>query len=160
MNIDGHDVTGFFVAFHGVVLWFGCKIDLINKSWASETGPTMLSAVHMSVCFFLVLVSSPIPGILPLRPWLLTSPSQALGHSLSGDVGSDGIFIPPVPHELMQGLPNCYSYWPLCLGDRVLSRSASKLNKNMLEVDTWALLKRFVREVLRCPCTINLDMFG
>lgn len=41
---------------------------------------------------------------------------EALGHSLSGDVGSDGIFIPPVPHELMQGLPNCYSYWPLCAG--------------------------------------------
>lgn len=41
---------------------------------------------------------------------------EALGHSLSGDVGSDGIFIPPVPGELMQGLPNCYSYWPLCAG--------------------------------------------
>eukprot|EP00435_Cladocopium_sp_Y103_P021950 s1929_g5.t1 len=41
---------------------------------------------------------------------------KALGHSLSGDVGSDGIFIPPVPGELMQGLPNCYSYWPLCAG--------------------------------------------
>ncbi|CAK9073795.1 unnamed protein product [Durusdinium trenchii] len=41
---------------------------------------------------------------------------EALGHSLSGDVGADGIFIPPVPGELMQGLPNCYSYWPLCAG--------------------------------------------
>jgi hypothetical protein len=31
-----------------------------------------------------------------------TENRQALGHSLSGDVGSDGIFIPPVPGELMQ----------------------------------------------------------
>lgn len=41
---------------------------------------------------------------------------EALAHSMSVEVGSDGVFIPPVPQELMQGLPDCYAYWPLCAG--------------------------------------------
>ncbi|CAJ1337371.1 unnamed protein product [Effrenium voratum] len=41
---------------------------------------------------------------------------EALGQSMSADVGSDGIFIPPVPQDLIEGLPDCYSYWPQCAG--------------------------------------------
>lgn len=41
---------------------------------------------------------------------------EALGHSLSIDPKDDGIFIPPVPHELMAGLPHCHGYWPKCAG--------------------------------------------
>lgn len=41
---------------------------------------------------------------------------EALGHSLSVDAGSDGVFIPPVPHELLQDLPDCYGSWTLCAG--------------------------------------------
>merc|ERR1740129_316682 len=41
---------------------------------------------------------------------------EALGHSLSVDPGSDGIFIPPIPQELLDGLPDCYGSWPTCAG--------------------------------------------
>eukprot|EP00747_Dinoflagellata_sp_TGD_P166013 gnl/TRDRNA2_/TRDRNA2_188162_c0_seq1.p1 gnl/TRDRNA2_/TRDRNA2_188162_c0~~gnl/TRDRNA2_/TRDRNA2_188162_c0_seq1.p1 ORF type:complete len:929 (+),score=138.21 gnl/TRDRNA2_/TRDRNA2_188162_c0_seq1:78-2864(+) len=41
---------------------------------------------------------------------------EALGHSLSVDPSDDGIFIPPVPHELMEDLPDCYAWWPTCAG--------------------------------------------
>lgn len=41
---------------------------------------------------------------------------EALGHSLSIDPKNDGIFVPPIPHELMQGLPECHNYWPKCAG--------------------------------------------
>lgn len=41
---------------------------------------------------------------------------EALGHSLSIDPKDDGIFIPPVPHELMADLPHCHGYWPVCAG--------------------------------------------
>jgi len=41
---------------------------------------------------------------------------EALGHSLSVDPNSDGIFIPPVPMDLLQDLPDCYGSWPTCAG--------------------------------------------
>merc|ERR1719382_2412862 len=41
---------------------------------------------------------------------------EALGHSLTVDPLSDGIFIPPVPQELLHDLPDCYSSWPVCAG--------------------------------------------
>lgn len=41
---------------------------------------------------------------------------EALGHSLTINPEDDGIFVPPIPHELMQGLPNCHQYWPKCAG--------------------------------------------
>lgn len=41
---------------------------------------------------------------------------EALGHSLSVDHASDGIFIPPVPQELLTDLPDCYASWPMCAG--------------------------------------------
>mmetsp|Transcript_60357 Transcript_60357/g.127851 ORF Transcript_60357/g.127851 Transcript_60357/m.127851 type:complete len:928 (-) Transcript_60357:7-2790(-) len=41
---------------------------------------------------------------------------EALGHSLSVDPYSDGIFIPPAPTELLTGLPECFSSWPVCAG--------------------------------------------
>lgn len=41
---------------------------------------------------------------------------ETLGQSLSVDLNEDGIFIPPVPHELMQELPDCYSNWLMCAG--------------------------------------------
>jgi len=41
---------------------------------------------------------------------------EALGYSLSVDPKDDGIFIPPVPQELMRHLPHCHSYWPKCAG--------------------------------------------
>lgn len=40
---------------------------------------------------------------------------ETLGHSLSVDNG-DGIYIPPVPMELMAGLPDCYGEWTRCAG--------------------------------------------
>lgn len=41
---------------------------------------------------------------------------ESLGHSLSIDPRNDGIFVPPIPHELMQGLPECHNFWPQCAG--------------------------------------------
>jgi len=41
---------------------------------------------------------------------------EALGHSLSIDPKDDGIFIPPIPLDLLESLPNCYGYWPTCAG--------------------------------------------
>jgi len=41
---------------------------------------------------------------------------EGLGHSLSIDPRNDGIFVPPIPHELMAGLPECHNYWPKCAG--------------------------------------------
>lgn len=41
---------------------------------------------------------------------------EALGHSLSVDPGYDGIFIPPVPMDLMADLPHCHGFWPKCAG--------------------------------------------
>jgi len=41
---------------------------------------------------------------------------EALGHSLSIDPRNDGIFVPPIPHELMQDLPHCHGFWPTCAG--------------------------------------------
>jgi len=41
---------------------------------------------------------------------------EALGHSLSIDPKNDGIFVPPIPHELMVGLPECHNFWPKCAG--------------------------------------------
>lgn len=41
---------------------------------------------------------------------------EALGHSLSVDHTGDGIFIPPVPQELLIDLPDCYESWPTCAG--------------------------------------------
>lgn len=41
---------------------------------------------------------------------------EGLGHSLSIDPKNDGIFVPPIPHELMQGLPECHNFWPKCAG--------------------------------------------
>lgn len=41
---------------------------------------------------------------------------EGLAHSLSVDGDNDGIFVPPIPHELMQGLPECHNFWPKCAG--------------------------------------------
>jgi len=41
---------------------------------------------------------------------------EALGHSLSIDPRNDGIFVPPIPMELMQDLPHCHAFWPKCAG--------------------------------------------
>eukprot|EP00929_Paragymnodinium_shiwhaense_P010090 TRINITY_DN11457_c0_g1_i1.p1 TRINITY_DN11457_c0_g1~~TRINITY_DN11457_c0_g1_i1.p1 ORF type:complete len:1002 (+),score=149.89 TRINITY_DN11457_c0_g1_i1:1409-4414(+) len=41
---------------------------------------------------------------------------EGLAHSLSIDPGNDGIFVPPIPHELMQDLPECHNFWPKCAG--------------------------------------------
>eukprot|EP00931_Biecheleriopsis_adriatica_P051263 TRINITY_DN29712_c0_g1_i1.p1 TRINITY_DN29712_c0_g1~~TRINITY_DN29712_c0_g1_i1.p1 ORF type:complete len:926 (+),score=162.03 TRINITY_DN29712_c0_g1_i1:25-2802(+) len=41
---------------------------------------------------------------------------EGLAHSLSVDAENDGIFVPPIPHELMQGLPECHNFWPKCAG--------------------------------------------
>ncbi|CAK9020193.1 unnamed protein product [Durusdinium trenchii] len=41
---------------------------------------------------------------------------EGLAHSLSVDGTNDGIFVPPIPHELMEGLPDCHNFWPKCAG--------------------------------------------
>eukprot|EP00928_Gymnodinium_smaydae_P043408 TRINITY_DN29087_c0_g1_i1.p1 TRINITY_DN29087_c0_g1~~TRINITY_DN29087_c0_g1_i1.p1 ORF type:complete len:912 (-),score=152.55 TRINITY_DN29087_c0_g1_i1:108-2843(-) len=41
---------------------------------------------------------------------------EGLTHSLSIDPKNDGIFVPPIPHELMHGLPECHNFWPRCAG--------------------------------------------
>lgn len=41
---------------------------------------------------------------------------EALGHSLSIDPKNDGIFVPPIPQDLMAGLPECHNEWPKCAG--------------------------------------------
>ncbi|CAJ1409226.1 unnamed protein product [Effrenium voratum] len=41
---------------------------------------------------------------------------EGLAHSLSVDGTNDGIFVPPIPHELMEGLPECHNFWPKCAG--------------------------------------------
>lgn len=41
---------------------------------------------------------------------------EGLAHSLSIDAENDGIFVPPIPHELMLGLPECHNFWPKCAG--------------------------------------------
>lgn len=41
---------------------------------------------------------------------------EGLAHSLSIDPRHDGIFVPPIPQELMQDLPNCHEFWPTCAG--------------------------------------------
>lgn len=43
---------------------------------------------------------------------------ESLGHSLSIDSGSDGVYIPPVPIEILdaEGLPDCYGNWARCAG--------------------------------------------
>jgi len=41
---------------------------------------------------------------------------EGLGHSLSIDPRNDGIFVPPIPHELMEDLPECHNFWPKCAG--------------------------------------------
>eukprot|EP00929_Paragymnodinium_shiwhaense_P010091 TRINITY_DN11457_c0_g2_i1.p1 TRINITY_DN11457_c0_g2~~TRINITY_DN11457_c0_g2_i1.p1 ORF type:complete len:833 (+),score=194.28 TRINITY_DN11457_c0_g2_i1:226-2724(+) len=41
---------------------------------------------------------------------------EALSHSFSIDPKNDGIFVPPIPHELMQDLPECHNFWPKCAG--------------------------------------------
>ncbi|CAE7208159.1 unnamed protein product [Symbiodinium necroappetens] len=41
---------------------------------------------------------------------------EGLVHSLSVDGDNDGIFVPPIPHELMAGLPECHNFWPKCAG--------------------------------------------
>eukprot|EP00927_Polykrikos_kofoidii_P010896 TRINITY_DN1459_c0_g2_i2.p1 TRINITY_DN1459_c0_g2~~TRINITY_DN1459_c0_g2_i2.p1 ORF type:complete len:939 (-),score=143.41 TRINITY_DN1459_c0_g2_i2:146-2962(-) len=41
---------------------------------------------------------------------------EGLAHSLSIDPKNDGIFVPPIPHELMGNLPNCHEFWPRCAG--------------------------------------------
>jgi hypothetical protein len=41
---------------------------------------------------------------------------EVLGHSQSLDPHNDGVFIPPVPHELLQDLPDCYGAWHTCAG--------------------------------------------
>jgi len=41
---------------------------------------------------------------------------EGLAHSLSIDPQNDGIFVPPIPQELMQDLPECHAFWPKCAG--------------------------------------------
>lgn len=41
---------------------------------------------------------------------------EPLSHSLSVDPRYDGIFVPPIPNELMMELPNCHNNWPVCAG--------------------------------------------
>lgn len=41
---------------------------------------------------------------------------ETLTHSFSVDSSYDGIFIPPIPKELMIGLPECHMNWPICAG--------------------------------------------
>ena len=35
---------------------------------------------------------------------------------MSVDPRYDGIFVPPIPNELMMELPNCHNNWPVCAG--------------------------------------------
>jgi len=41
---------------------------------------------------------------------------EALGHSLSIDRDSDGVFIPPIPQKFLEELPDCYGSWVKCAG--------------------------------------------
>ncbi|CAD7976066.1 unnamed protein product [Amoebophrya sp. A25] len=41
---------------------------------------------------------------------------EPLANSLSVDPGYDGIFVPPIPHHLMEELPHCHGDWTVCAG--------------------------------------------
>eukprot|EP00928_Gymnodinium_smaydae_P060690 TRINITY_DN4442_c0_g2_i1.p1 TRINITY_DN4442_c0_g2~~TRINITY_DN4442_c0_g2_i1.p1 ORF type:complete len:906 (+),score=91.96 TRINITY_DN4442_c0_g2_i1:49-2766(+) len=41
---------------------------------------------------------------------------EPLSHSLSVDSNYDGIFVPPIPHHLMEELPHCHGDWTVCAG--------------------------------------------
>merc|ERR1719409_691115 len=41
---------------------------------------------------------------------------EALAHSLSIDPTNDGVFVPPIPQELLVDLPECHNFWPKCAG--------------------------------------------
>eukprot|EP00930_Biecheleria_cincta_P090932 TRINITY_DN8042_c0_g1_i1.p1 TRINITY_DN8042_c0_g1~~TRINITY_DN8042_c0_g1_i1.p1 ORF type:complete len:925 (-),score=95.19 TRINITY_DN8042_c0_g1_i1:289-3063(-) len=41
---------------------------------------------------------------------------EGLTHSFSVDAENDGIFVPPIPQELMEDLPECHNFWPKCAG--------------------------------------------
>ena len=41
---------------------------------------------------------------------------EPLTNSLSVDPSYDGIFVPPIPHHLMEELPHCHGDWTVCAG--------------------------------------------
>ncbi|CAD7958809.1 unnamed protein product [Amoebophrya sp. A120] len=41
---------------------------------------------------------------------------EPLANSLSVDPSYDGIFVPPIPHHLMEELPHCHGDWTTCAG--------------------------------------------
>ena len=41
---------------------------------------------------------------------------EPLANSLSVDPMYDGIFVPPIPHHLMEELPHCHGDWTVCAG--------------------------------------------
>jgi len=94
---------------------------------------------------------------------------EALGHSLSIDPQNDGIFVPPIPHELMQDLPHCHGFWPKCAGRidwttfvdfTTLAAAGEKLGWRPLFYGPQSLLEHISRQNLTVGSGSSAQSYG
>lgn len=86
---------------------------------------------------------------------------EGLAHSLSIDPRNDGIFVPPIPQELMENLPECHNDWTVCAGRIDWTTFVDFTNLAAAgELHGWRTLLYGPQNLLEHVSRLNMTLYG